>query len=65
MFKLDINKETQNVIDWVSEYIKKTGAKGIVIGNSGGKDSATALAISVNAIRQGKCIFSIYAKSSK
>lgn len=43
-------KEAQNAINWIKEYVKETGAKGIVIGNSGGKDSATVLAMAVKAI---------------
>lgn len=45
-----LQKETENVIKWIKEYVKNSGAKGIVIGNSGGKDSATVLAMAVKAI---------------
>lgn len=45
-----IEKEAENAIQWIKEYVEKTGAKGIVVGNSGGKDSATVLAMATKAI---------------
>lgn len=45
-----LRKEAENAISWIKEYAEKTNAKGIVIGNSGGKDSATVLAMAVKAI---------------
>lgn len=45
-----IEKEAKKAIQWIKEYVEKTGAKGIVIGNSGGKDSATVLAMATKAI---------------
>ena len=36
-----LEREAKNAIEWIKEYVEKTKAKGIVIGNSGGKDSAT------------------------
>ena len=43
-------KEAENAIKWIKEYVNKTGAKGIVVGNSGGKDSATVIAMATKAI---------------
>ena len=51
-----IEKEAENAIHWIREYVEKTGAKGIVIGNSGGKDSATVLAMATKAIGKGKVL---------
>ena len=48
--KQELVKETEGAIAWIKEYVKQTGAKGIVVGCSGGKDSATVLAMSVKAI---------------
>ena len=48
--KSTLEQETQNAIEWIREYVEKTGANGIIIGNSGGKDSATVLAMAVEAI---------------
>ncbi len=45
-------KEAENAINWIREYTKNAGAKGIVVGCSGGKDSATVLAMAVKAIRK-------------
>lgn len=51
-----LQKETENAIRWIKEYVKDSGAKGIVIGNSGGKDSATVLSMAVKAIGKEKVI---------
>ena len=48
--KSTLEQETQNAIEWIREYVEKIGANGIIIGNSGGKDSATVLAMAVEAI---------------
>lgn len=45
-----LQKEAENAIEWIRKYVKNSGAKGIVIGNSGGKDSATVLAMATKAI---------------
>lgn len=45
-----MEQEVKKVITWVKEYVQKSNAKGIIIGNSGGKDSAVTMAIAVNAI---------------
>ena len=37
-------------IDWIKNYVYNAGAKGVVVGNSGGKDSATVIAMSVKAL---------------
>ena len=49
-------KEANNAIAWIKEYVEKTGAKGVVIGNSGGKDSATVLAMASKAIGSEKVL---------
>lgn len=53
---LEIEKEAENAIQWIREFVEKTGAKGIVIGNSGGKDSATVLAMAIKAIGREKVV---------
>lgn len=45
-----LKQEVDNVINWIRDYVKNANAKGIVIGCSGGKDSATVLALAVKAI---------------
>lgn len=53
---MNLEKETKNAIQWVKEYVEKTKAKGIIVGNSGGKDSATVLAMAVKAIGKEKVL---------
>ena len=48
--KNKLQEEMENAIKWIRNYVQNSGAKGIVIGNSGGKDSATVLAMAVKAI---------------
>lgn len=42
--------ELNNAILWIKDYVKKSGAKGVVLGLSGGKDSAVVLAMAVKAL---------------
>lgn len=42
--------ELNNAILWIRDYVKKSGAKGVVLGLSGGKDSAVVLAMAVKAL---------------
>lgn len=42
--------ELNNAILWIRDYVKNSGAKGVVLGLSGGKDSAVVLAMAVKAI---------------
>lgn len=43
-------KEAENAIKWIYNYVEKIGAKGVVVGNSGGKDSATVIAMATKAL---------------
>lgn len=51
-----VEKEAEKAIQWIKEYVERTGAKGIVVGNSGGKDSATVLAMATKAIGKEKVV---------
>lgn len=53
---INIEKEAKNAIQWIKEYVQKVGAKGIVVGNSGGKDSATVLGMATKAIGKDKVL---------
>lgn len=44
--KIHIDK----IVSWIQECVKKAGAKGVVIGNSGGKDSAIVIALASKAL---------------
>lgn len=46
----DIEKEVDEITKWIREYVNKTNSKGVVVGNSGGKDSATVIALAAKAL---------------
>jgi len=50
MRKLNYEKLTSDIQNWIKEYVASAGAKGIVLGLSGGIDSSVIAALSVNAI---------------
>ena len=43
-------KEIESVTNWIREYVDNCNAKGVVVGNSGGKDSATVIALATKAL---------------
>ena len=45
-----LEKEANGAINWIKEYVEKSNAKGVVVGNSGGKDSATVIAMATKAL---------------
>ena len=48
---VDIDKEVERITKWIKNKVDESGAEGVVVGNSGGKDSATVIALA-----QRKCI---------
>lgn len=46
----NIGKEVEEIIKWIKEYVETAKAKGVVIGNSGGKDSATVIGLAQKAL---------------
>ena len=46
----DIEKEVQEITKWIKEYVEKSHSKGVVVGNSGGKDSAVVIALATKAL---------------
>lgn len=46
----ELKQRMNEAIEWIKEYVNKSGAKGVVVGNSGGKDSATVIAMSTKAL---------------
>lgn len=46
----ELKLRMNEAIKWIKDYVTNSGAKGVVVGNSGGKDSATVIAMSVKAI---------------
>ena len=53
---IKIVNKIENIINWIQEYVKKSGANGVVIGNSGGKDSATVIALCTKALGKEKVL---------
>lgn len=45
-----MENEVDLIIDWIRDYVKCSGANGVVVGNSGGKDSAVVIALCVKAL---------------
>ena len=45
-----MENEINLVINWIKNYVKESGAKGVVIGNSGGKDSAVVIGLCAKAL---------------
>lgn len=54
--KQKLIEEAEKAISWIREYVDKVGASGVVIGNSGGKDSATVIAMAHKALGKDKII---------
>lgn len=50
MRKIDYKKLKQHIVKWIGEYVKGAGSTGVVVGLSGGIDSATTAALCVEAI---------------
>lgn len=46
----DIKKEVEEITKWIKSYVEETKAEGVVIGNSGGKDCATVIALATKAL---------------
>lgn len=46
----NIEKEVQEITKWIKEYVEKSYSKGVVVGNSGGKDSAVVIALATKAL---------------
>lgn len=49
-YKLNIEEDIQKRIDFIQEYINKAHAKGIIVGISGGIDSAVTAALAIKAV---------------
>lgn len=51
-----LRTELNNAVLWIKQYVEKSKAKGVVLGLSGGKDSAVVLAMAVKAIGKEKVV---------
>lgn len=45
-----MENEINLIVDWIKNYVKNSGAKGVVVGNSGGKDSAVVIGLCAKAL---------------
>ena len=45
-----MENEVNLIIDWIKNYVESSGANGVIIGNSGGKDSATVIGLCSKAL---------------
>lgn len=54
--KQELELRMNEAIEWIKEYVNNSGANGVVVGNSGGKDSATVIAMSVKALGKEKVL---------
>ena len=45
-----MENEINLIVDWIRTYVKNAGAKGVAVGNSGGKDSAAVIGLCVKAL---------------
>ncbi len=47
-------KDIENLTRWIAEFVEKAGVEGVVVGLSGGVDSATVAALAVRALGKEK-----------
>ena len=52
----DVEKEVQEITKWIKNYVEEAKADGVVVGNSGGKDSATVIALAHKALGKDKVL---------
>ena len=52
----NIEKEVEQITKWIKEYVEASHSKGVVVGNSGGKDSATVIALATKALGKDRVI---------
>ena len=50
VLKIDVQQTERQLVDFIRAYVRKTQAKGLVVGLSGGIDSSTVAALSAKAI---------------
>ena len=61
MRKLDYNKLTLDITNWIKKYVESAKCRGVVLGLSGGIDSAATAALCVNALGKENVVSSFKA----
>lgn len=52
----NIKEEVEGITKWIKDYVEKSNSEGVVIGNSGGKDSATVIALATEALGKERVV---------
>lgn len=52
----DVEKEAKRIARWINQKVEEAHADGVVIGNSGGKDSATVIGLAQNALGKDRVL---------
>lgn len=52
----DIDREVEEITKWIRDYVESSHANGVVVGNSGGKDCATVIALAQRALGKERVI---------
>jgi len=52
----NVEKEVESICNWIKNYVEKSHADGVVVGNSGGKDCATVIALATKALGKNKVL---------
>ena len=52
----NVGEEVNKITNWIKNYVENSNAKGVVIGNSGGKDSAVVIGLCTKALGKDKII---------
>ena len=52
----DITREVEEITKWIKERVNEVKADGVVVGNSGGKDSATVIALAQRALGKDRVL---------
>lgn len=52
----NLSKEVEGIIKWIKNYVENSNSEGVVVGNSGGKDSATVIALATKALGKERVV---------
>lgn len=52
----NIKEEVEGITKWIKDYVEQSNSEGIVVGNSGGKDSATVIALATEALGKERVV---------